>query len=114
MAEAVLAIRSSDKKWYQKIENINVVPNVPCWYIVAIVESIKLPEPKHVESNNLGLMCAALYPTQSSDGVKKWGWVHLTADTKSEIGNDLIDLGAAHNEWWYLLLTDKEPIDDAR
>ena len=76
-------------------------------YAVMLHETPALPGKQHIESLNLTVLCAGWYSTEygASGNEKRWGWVHLEADTKEMIGNALQSIDAIPGQWYYLYIS---------
>lgn len=116
MAEATLAIRPHDQKhYYRRIPSKTELEGAHV-YVVALIPAPNFPGENHEQSVPLSVVCAQRYVTQVSPGYK-WGWVHLTYETKEEIGNDLeayMDDGYEVGTWIWLTLRYVETTDLAQ
>lgn len=97
---STLALRPGETRQYFDHE-----PDDP-HYIVALVNAPAFPAEGHEKSKPLGVMCAQRYRVvEGGDDRVLWGWVHLTADTKSILGRDLYGRGAKPGRWYYLVIS---------
>ena len=106
----VLALRPGEWAHYSEDE-----PELPPeqYYAVALLE---MPEPHgeaHPEGRGLTVVAMQRYKTIIGErcGEVLWGGVHLTADTKQQIGGDLLSSGAVPGCWYYLSPSYQEVTD---
>lgn len=76
------------------------------YYAVMLLETPQFPGKQHVESQNMTVLCAAKYDTShgESGDEPRWGWVHMEAATKEDIGRMLSRNGATTGKWYCLYI----------
>lgn len=76
-------------------------------YIGALIETPPFPGVGHGASHPLTVAVAQVYPVQST-GETAWGWIHLTPESKEELGSLMLKAKIAPGVWYYLLVTSDE------
>lgn len=103
MPEATLAIRAWDAKEYFEAVEPPPTLRAEAVYGVALVAAPLLPDSKHPRCAPFSVVCIANYRTLDHPETA-WGWIHLTPETKEEIGDDLVEWGATPGKWYWLVM----------
>jgi hypothetical protein len=103
MPEATLVIRPGEYGW-GSAEPWDVRDGEQ-EYLVALLPAPDFPGPRHVVCSPL--VCVAIGRYAQPGEEPKWGWMAIPPETKAEVGDMLVRMGAEPMRWYYLLVTSR-------